>query len=134
MSGWCPALLSDSRRGSSSAPPMPIVVGSPRSGTTLLRLMLDAHPDLAIPPETGFLIAGRELRSRGDGLPERFAETITTYPPGAPAWADFGIPEAEFRERLDALRPFTVRDGFRLFYRMYAAPRGPFHPRDPRRA
>src|SRR5262249_61450483 len=36
-------------------PPAPFVVGVPRSGTTLLRLMLDAHPALAIPPETHFL-------------------------------------------------------------------------------
>jgi hypothetical protein len=35
--------------------PAPFIVGVGRSGTTLLRMMLDAHPDLAIPPETGFL-------------------------------------------------------------------------------
>lgn len=28
------------------------IVGSPRSGTTLLQLLLDAHPDVAIPPES----------------------------------------------------------------------------------
>ena len=39
--------------------PVPIfIVGMPRSGTTLLRLMLDAHPALAIPPETGPAAAG----------------------------------------------------------------------------
>ena len=32
-------------------PPAPFVVGVPRSGTTLLRLMLDAHPRLTIPPD-----------------------------------------------------------------------------------
>lgn len=30
------------------------VVGCPRSGTTLLSVMLDRHPELAIPPETAF--------------------------------------------------------------------------------
>lgn len=30
------------------------VIGAQRSGTTLLRLMLDAHPDVAIGPETAF--------------------------------------------------------------------------------
>lgn len=32
------------------------ILGNPRSGTTLLRLMLDAHPDVTVPPECGFMI------------------------------------------------------------------------------
>lgn len=32
------------------------IIGSPRSGTTMLRLMLAAHPDLVVPPECGFVI------------------------------------------------------------------------------
>jgi hypothetical protein len=31
------------------------VLGSPRSGTTLLRLMLTSHPHLAVPPECGYI-------------------------------------------------------------------------------
>ena len=31
------------------------VVGSARSGTTLLRLMLNAHRDVAVPPESRFI-------------------------------------------------------------------------------
>ena len=55
--------------------PAPFIVGVGRSGTTLLRLMLDAHPNLAIPPETVFvpeLIAtadGGADSERRDGLP-----------------------------------------------------------------
>src|SRR5829696_2766224 len=33
------------------------IVGAMGSGTTLLRLVLDAHPNIAIPPETGFMRA-----------------------------------------------------------------------------
>jgi len=51
---------------------MPFVVGSPRSGTTLLRFMLDSHPDLAIPPETWFLPLAEQLEGQGDALRERF--------------------------------------------------------------
>ena len=40
------------------------VVGFPRSGTTLLSLMIHAHPRLAMPPETRFLI--ETWRRRGD--------------------------------------------------------------------
>src|SRR3954469_5670339 len=44
-----------------------IVVGCPRSGTTMLQLMLHAHPRIAIPPETRFMLAAyRERRDFGD--------------------------------------------------------------------
>ncbi len=32
------------------------IIGSPRSGTTLLRLMLCSHPEIYVPPECGFAI------------------------------------------------------------------------------
>ena len=35
--------------------PFPFVVGESRSGTTLLRVMLDAHPSMAVPPESYFI-------------------------------------------------------------------------------
>jgi Sulfotransferase family len=31
------------------------IVGSMRSGSTMLRLILDSHPNIAVPPETGFM-------------------------------------------------------------------------------
>lgn len=34
--------------------PFPFIVGCGRSGTTLLRVMFDAHPQLAVPPESYF--------------------------------------------------------------------------------
>jgi hypothetical protein len=43
------------------------VVGCPRSGTTMLSLMLHAHPNLAMPPETRFLTyTWRKRRAFGD--------------------------------------------------------------------
>lgn len=48
------------------------VVGCPRSGTTMLQLMLHAHPRIAIPPETRFVLEGyRRRKEFGDlRLPE----------------------------------------------------------------
>ena len=44
-----------------------IVVGCPRSGTTMLQLMLHAHPRIAIPPETRIVLnVYRERREFGD--------------------------------------------------------------------
>jgi len=99
---------------------MPIVVGAPRSGTTLLRLMLDAHPKLAIPPETGFLALA--IGPTRENLTHRhgFLSTVSNFPANTPVWPDFGITAEEFRDELDRIDPFDIADGFRAFYRMYA--------------
>lgn len=47
------------------------LVGCPRSGTTLLSAMLHAHPRIAIPPETRFLIPAYEQRARFGDLRQR---------------------------------------------------------------
>lgn len=99
--------------------PMPVIVGAPRSGTTLLRFMLDAHPDLAIPPETGFL--GADL-TQLQGLSRRqFADFIEKFPADAPGWSDFGLQSTEWRQALDGVEPFDLPCAFRSFYRLYAA-------------
>jgi hypothetical protein len=100
---------------------MPIIVGSPRSGTTLLRFMLDSHPELAIPPETGFLTLGPKLKGRGLKLREQFLREVINFPGKAPVWPDFEIPEESFRASLSEISPFTVPEGYRAFYRLYAA-------------
>jgi hypothetical protein len=100
----------------------PFIVGSPRSGTTLLRLMLDSHPQLAIPPETGFLpralgsLFGNDERQR-----QSFREALMSFPPEAPGWRDFGIEPDAFMNELQTITPFHVDDAIRCFYRMYAA-------------
>lgn len=98
---------------------MPFIVGAPRSGTTLLRLMLDSHPRLAIPPETNFLkrlvCLPAEKRSR-----RAFLAIVT----GTPGWHDQGVPEAELRRRLPRAEPFDLAAATRLTYRLYAERHG----------
>jgi hypothetical protein len=118
--GWR-RLLRRRPAAAAGGPPMPMVVGAPRSGTTLLRLMLDAHPQLAIPPETGFLRLAPELEGRGR---EAFFAAVVGFPESAPAWSEFGIPVGSFERGLAAVDPFTVAGGFRAFYRLYAARHG----------
>ena len=79
-------------------PATPWVVGVGRSGTTLLRLMLDAHPDLAIPAETHFVPAVIEAAKRGAG-PDQLASLITD----ARTWDDFGLDAALLGRRIAAL-------------------------------
>jgi hypothetical protein len=83
--------------------------------------MLDSHPELTIPPETGFLTLAPKLGGKGDKLREEFLRAVTTYPQPMPNWPDFEISEDAFRAALTDIVPFTVPEGFRAFYQLYAA-------------
>lgn len=96
-------------------PPMPFIVGQGRSGTTLLRLMLDAHPDLAIPPETCFIPKAVRSCLWTKNPKKAFFNTLTSHP----RWEYQSIEDLLY-ERIMALRPFTVSEGLRCFYRLYA--------------
>ena len=89
----------------------------PRSGTTLLRLMLDAHPELAIPLETHFLLALLKLPRRQAASRKVFLRLITEFH----TWPDFHLSIEEFSDQLDRIRPFSPAAGLRCFYGMYAA-------------
>lgn len=99
-------------------PPFPFIVGVPHSGTTLLRLMLDAHPELAIPAETGFIPDARRILAAGmaDGR-EAFFRIVTL----SPAWSGFRLEVDPFRAALEAIEPFDLGEGVRAFYRLCAA-------------
>ena len=97
-----------------------------RSGTTLLRLMLDAHPELAIPPETHFIpklakALGEVPKSVGeDELRRRAHELITQHR----RWPDFGLDADELDRRFDHAQPFNATTALRAFYGLYAEKRG----------
>lgn len=95
--------------------PAPFIVGVGRSGTTLLRAMLDTHPDLVIPPETGFIPALVRLRGKGDALRELFYKTVI----GFETWEDLNFDKEDFHERLRGVKNFALADGVRCFYRFY---------------
>src|ERR671915_350720 len=79
--------------------PSPFIVGAGRSGTTLLRLMLDAHPDLTIPPETHFIPDLIKAAREDDATPESALEAMKS----AREWGDFGFSDEEMLGRLRAL-------------------------------
>ena len=91
------------------------VVGSMRSGSTMLRLILDSHPHIAIPPETGFM----------GGL--RAAKQIPHWKFGKGWYERLGWAEEEVDERL--------REFYSGMFARYAASKGkqrwgektPFH-------
>jgi hypothetical protein len=103
------------------------VVGVARSGTTLLRLMLDAHPELTVPPETHFvpkLIRLCEERIDAGGTDAEVRDDALDLIVNHPRWADFGLTEGELRDRMSAHAPLTPADVVRSFYETYAARQG----------
>jgi hypothetical protein len=98
--------------------PAPFVVGVNRSGTTLLRMMLDAHPQLTVPPETHFVpqLIETAQESKGAPAPEALLATITSQR----EWGDFGLTEEELLERFRAQDPLTAGGALRSFYEAYA--------------
>ena len=102
--------------------PAPFVVGVGRSGTTLLRLMLDSHPQLAIPPETHFINPFIQASGR-----IRFSPKVATKElvyDERRRWNDFGLEERELLERFESIKPFNTTDALRSFYLLYATKHG----------
>jgi hypothetical protein len=103
-------------RGGDDRPPAPFVVGLTRSGTTLLRMMLDAHPELTVPPETHFvpdLI--KAARERGADA-ERLHAAVVSHR----TWGDFALDSDELLERLRAIDPNDPGEAVRAFFDLYA--------------
>lgn len=108
--------------GARGSEPMTLILGSPRSGTTLLRLALACHPQMVVPPEAGFAV----------WLAERFAERIDSGENDAVApFVDAVVSSRKFEHwRMDRSRVLAaVSDTFgggyaaviRAIYREYAS-------------
>ena len=102
--------------------PAPFIVGVGRSGTTLLRMMLDAHPDLAIPPETHFVPKLISLGEAWRVSPELLADAAVND--SHRRWGDFGITEDEYLERLRAIPKLNQADSVRAFFELYSEKAG----------
>ena len=113
----------DSAAGVADLQPAPFVVGVSRSGTTLLRLMLDAHPDLAIPPETQFVPSMlrycAELAKEGVDDADARRMILERFT-GTRRWDDFGLPVGALERRLAELAPMTPAGVVRSFFGAYA--------------
>lgn len=97
------------------------VVGFPRSGTTLLALMIHAHPRLAMPPETRFLIeTWRQRAAFGDlsAPAQRLALARSCVRPGSMI-RDLGLdPDETVRAILAG--PPTLGSAFGTVFKAFA--------------
>jgi hypothetical protein len=100
--------------------PFPFVVGSGRSGTTLLRLMLEQHPDLAIPPESYFPISMRRrvpryVSAAGFDLDAYVSELLRNV-----RFQDWDLHESVVRARLHGVEPIDWPEAIRRTFALYA--------------
>lgn len=102
--------------GEGSLPPAPFIVGVGRSGTTLFRLMLDSHPDLAIPPEANFLVRLIRNSEVSPVSKDWFMGALMD----SSKWRDFHVETQLLRKRIAELNPFTMSDAVRTVYKLYA--------------
>ena len=108
-------------RGRTEPPgPAPFVCGVTRSGTTLVRLMLDSHPEVAIPGETHWLPTLIKEFERSKQSADDAADVIIDHK----RWGDFHLDADELRARIAALDSVTAADSIRAFYLTYAAREG----------
>ena len=104
--------------------PFPFIVARGRSGTTLLRAILDSHPDLAIPGESHFAVSLAMRRSefeRGGAFDvETFVRVLLRHW-GFRRWE---IPEDQVRAAFAETPPADVAAALRLAFAVYASSRG----------
>jgi hypothetical protein len=108
-----------SKSSDGARPPVPFIVGVGRSGTTMLRLMLDAHPQLTIPPETHFVPELIEAIDEGAG-PERAVDVMRSVR----QWGDLQMDAEEVLARLQAIEEWNAGNALRTFYAIYAERQG----------
>jgi hypothetical protein len=107
------------------APLRPLLIGGcPRSGTTLLRSLLDNHPDLAIPAETSFMFWLWSYRVRYGDLRDAanrraLAQWLFTTDGIGATRIRAGVPVDEAIERVAAAPP-TLGSVFAACFELYA--------------
>jgi hypothetical protein len=98
------------------------VIGCPRSGTTLLQLMLHAHRRIAIPPETRFIVTAYTSRNKfGDLRIEANRRALASFIVGKrqTLFYDLGLDAQEITEEI-AAGPPTLGSALGTVFRAYA--------------
>lgn len=92
------------------------IVGSGRSGTTLLRLMLSAHSRIHIPPETWFILRlVRQFPLDGPLSAEQVQSALATITSDY-RWPDLEIEASKLRDAATILNAPRLRDVIDLVY------------------
>jgi hypothetical protein len=100
------------------------IVGTQRAGTTLLRLMLNAHAEIAVPEEARFLTPLLERRYVDRELRGRELENVVRYVVDNPQLELWNYDAEPFRKRALELESVQVRDLIDAMYSSFAASEG----------
>jgi hypothetical protein len=95
------------------------IVGSSRSGSTLLRLMLASHSRIAIPSETWYLAALVRKFPLDRFLRENEISAAISVMTNHYTWPDMGLEPAEVRCRMAKLSGVRLRDLVEIVYRWH---------------
>jgi hypothetical protein len=103
--------------------PFVFVVGCPRSGTTLLQRLLDAHPQLAVIDETRWI--DHWFAERKGVTPEGFAtRTLVSNLLEFPRFAQLGLGREELEALVDGNGPVPYQAFVTALFDLYGASRG----------
>jgi hypothetical protein len=95
------------------------IVGSSRSGSTLLRLMLASHSRIAIPSETWYLTPLIEKFPCDRPLQKNEITDAVAVMTHHYTWPDMGLDAAELRRRAANLSEVCLRDLVEIVYRWH---------------
>jgi hypothetical protein len=95
------------------------IVGSGRSGSTLLRLMLASHSRIAIPKETWFLTALVEQFPSDRLLQKSEIVEASAVMTNHERWPDMGLDAAELRRRVASMSGVRLRNLVEVVYRWH---------------
>jgi Sulfotransferase family len=93
------------------------IVGSARSGTTLLRLILSAHPEVSVPPESRFIT---ELYQTDDVEVEAFLNDLAAHK----RFQVWELPMGLVRDELSGRTTVPYGEAIEAAYRAYGKSRG----------
>jgi hypothetical protein len=107
-----------------TVPSFPFIVGCGRSGTTLLRAVLDSHSQLAIPGESHFLTPMLDDRARYEHDGEFARDLFLADLVKSERFLLWGLSATEVREALAQSESLDLPRAIRILYLVYATRQG----------
>ena len=100
--------------------PFTFIVGAPRSGTTLVRAILDSHPEFAIPGESHFIVPMLFNRKKYEANLRFALDDFLADLSDHPRFQAWKLPREEVLKTLRIGKPRNTAEAIRLVFQAYA--------------